>query len=177
MRIAARRATVLIPIAALAVYGTVSVASAAPAAPAHATKTLKYFGFDINNASTDPGFIPVAGTNPQVFSQGDELIINDQLASPHRTAGGYPIVGYDAGVCTLTRVPEQNAPQTLANCVVTAAVKGGSITVQGVIRFKSQQPEPAVLSVTGGTGRFDGAAGTVRVSFTKDFKILSFTLR
>jgi Dirigent-like protein len=177
MRNSARWAIALIPMTALAVYGTVSVASAAPASPVHAARTLKYYGFDINNGSTDPGFIPVAGTNPQVFAQGDELIINDQLTGTHRTASGYPIVGYDAGVCTLTRVPEQNAPQTLANCVVTAVVKGGSITVQGVIRFKSQQPAPAVLAVTGGTGRFDGAAGTVRVSFTKDFKILSFALR
>jgi hypothetical protein len=33
-----------------------------------------------------------------------------------------------------------------------------------------------VLAVTGGTGRFDGAAGTVGVSFTKDFKILTIKL-
>ena len=41
---------------------------------------------------------------------------------------------------------------------VTASWKNGAITVQGVIPFRSQQPEPAVLAVTSGTGRFDGAA-------------------
>jgi hypothetical protein len=34
-----------------------------------------------------------------------------------------------------------------------------------------------VLAVSSGTGRFDGAAGTVSVPFTKNFKILTFTLR
>jgi hypothetical protein len=56
-------------------------------------------------------------------------------------------------------------------------VKGASLTAQGVVRFTSQQPEPAVLAVTGGTGRLDGAAGTLSVAFTKNYKILTFTLR
>ena len=54
--------------------------------------------------------------------------------------------------------------------------KGGSLTVQGVVRFESQQPQSAVLAVTGGTGRFDGAAGTVAISSAKNFKVLSFAL-
>jgi hypothetical protein len=176
MRNSARWGVLGVTVAALAACGTASVAAAPTRAP-RAAKTLTYYGFDINNGSTDPGFIPVAGTSPKAFAQGDELIINDQLTSTRRTSGGYPIVGYDAGVCTLTRIPEKNARQTLANCVVTAVVNGGSLTVQGVVRFRSEQPEPAVLAVTGGSGRFDGAAGTVRVSFTKDYKILSFALR
>lgn len=69
------------------------------------------------------------------------------------------------------------ARQTLANCVVTAVFRGGSLTVQGVVRFQSQQPRSAVLAVTGGTGRFDRTASTVAVSFTKNFKILSFALK
>jgi hypothetical protein len=80
-------------------------------------------------------------------------------------------------VCTLTRIPEQHADQTLANCVVTAVWRGGSLTVQGVVGFRSKQPEPAVFAVTGGTGRFDGAAGTLGVSFTKKFKILTIRLK
>ena len=35
----------------------------------------------------------------------------------------------------------------------TAIWNNGTITVQGVIPFRSQQPEPAVLAVTSGTGR------------------------
>src|SRR6266702_2870883 len=106
--------------AALAACGTSGVASAAPAASARAAGTLSYYAFDINNGAADPGFIAAPGTDPKVFSQGDELIINDQLTSTQKVNGGYPIVGHDAGVCTLTRIPEKNARQTLANCVVTA---------------------------------------------------------
>jgi len=80
--------------------------------------TQKYYAFDISNATTGPGFIPVPGTSPRTFSSGDQLIINDQLTT--RVNGRYPIVGYDSGVCTLTGTPGKNAEQTLANCVVTA---------------------------------------------------------
>ena len=178
-----RRAAIIAAGAALAACGTVGVAIAAPgsasSAPgaASAAKTVRYFAFDINNGATAPGFIPVAGTNPKAYSQGDELVINDQVTTTHRVGNGFPIIGHDAGVCTLTRIPEKNADQTLANCVVTVVVKNSSLTVQGVVRFKSMQPEPAVLAVTGGTGRFDGAAGSVDVTFTKSHKILAFALK
>jgi hypothetical protein len=166
--------------AALVACGTAAAptASAAPtpsAGPAGAT-TLTFYAFDINNGTTDPGFIPVLGTNPKVFAQGDELIVNDQVTTAHKAGGGYPIVGHDAGVCTLTRIPQPYAEQTLANCAVTAVLPGGSLTVQGVLAFQAQQPQPAVLAVTGGTGRFTGADGTVIVSFTKNYKILIITL-
>ena len=131
---------------------------------------------DINNGTTDPGFIAAPGTNPTVFAQGDELIINDQVTTTHKVGSGYPIVGYDAGVCTLTRIPEPHAEQTLANCAVTIVFHNGSLTVQGALSFQAKQPQPATLAVTGGTGRFAGAAGTVAVSFTKNFKILAITL-
>jgi hypothetical protein len=178
----ARWAAVIAAAAALAACGTPVVAAAAPGGSVPGLKPLTYYAFDINNGTTDPGFVPVPGTNPKVFAQGDELIINDQLTTTHQVNGGYPIVGHDAGVCTLTRIPQQQVPQkhanqTLANCVVTAVWNNGSLTVQGVVAFKSQQPESAEFAVTGGTGRFDGAAGTLGVSFTKNFKILTIKLK
>jgi hypothetical protein len=173
----ARWAAVIAAAAALAACGTPVVAAAAHGGPAPGPRTLTYYAFDINNGTTDPGFVPVPGTSPKVFAQGDELIINDQLTTTHQVNGGYPIVGHDAGVCTLTRIPEKHANQTLANCVVTAAWNNGSLTVQGVVAFKSHQPESAEFAVTGGTGRFDGAAGTLGVSFTKNFKILTIRLK
>jgi hypothetical protein len=163
--------------AALAGSAAIGVASAAPARVAPSVRTLTLNAFDVNNTARDPGFIPAPGTNPQVFSQGDELIINDQLTSTHKVNGGFPIVGRDAGVCTLTRIPEPHVTQTLANCVVTAVLSKGSLTTQGVVRFVAQQPQSAVFAITGGTGRFAGAMGTVAVSFTKNFKILVFRLR
>ena len=174
---AARWAAVIATAAALAACGTPRAAAATPGGSAPDTRTLTYYAFDINNGTTDPGFIPAPGTNPKAFAQGDELIINDQLTTTRQVNGGYPIVGHDAGVCTLTRIPEQHADQTLANCVVTAVWNNGSLTVQGVVGFKSRQPEPAVFAVTGGTGRFDGAAGTLGVSFTRNFKILTIKIK
>jgi hypothetical protein len=176
-RTTARWAAVITAAAALAACGTPVVAAAAPGGSAPGQKTLTYYAFDINNGTADPGFIPAPGTSPKVFAQGDELIINDQLTTTHQVNGGYPIVGHDAGVCTLTRIPEKHADQTLANCVVTAVWNKASLTVQGIVRFKSRQPEPAVFAVTGGTGRFDGAAGTLGVTFTKNFKILTIKLK
>ena len=69
---------------------------------AHTVMTQKYYSFDMNNGTTDPGFIPVPGTSHRTFS------------------GRYPIMGYKSGVCTLTGTPGKNAEQTLTNCVVTA---------------------------------------------------------
>ena len=184
----ARRATIIAAGAALAACGTIGVAAAAPDTPAttarnvhpasaSAARTARYFAFDINNGGADPGFVAVPGSNPRVFAQGDELIINDQVTVPHRVGHGFPIIGHDAGVCTLTRIPEKFARQTLGNCVVTVVLKHGSLTVQGVVRFKAKQPQAAVLAVTGGTGDFAGAVGTVGVSFTRSHKILTFALR
>jgi hypothetical protein len=172
-----RRTAIIAAGAALAASGTIGVAVASQGNPAHAARTLRYYAFDINNGTSDPGFIPVAGTKPGSFAQGDELIINDQITVTHKRGSGYPIVGFDSGVCTLTRVPEKNAEQTLGNCVVTAVWKHGSLTIQGVVRFKNQKPQSAVLAVTSGTGSFDGAAGVVDVAFTKNYKILTFRLK
>jgi hypothetical protein len=174
---AAALAAAITAAAALAACGVTGGSAAAQTAFSGAATTLTYYAFDINNATNDPGFIPVPGTDPKTFAQGDELIINDQLTISHKVNGGFPIVGHDAGVCTLTRIPEPHASQTLANCVVTAVWRKGSLTVQGVVGFQGKQPEPAVLAITGGTGRFDGAAGTVSISFTRNFKILTIRPR
>ena len=177
MRRPARTAAIIAAGAALMACGTAGVAAATTGTGTAAAKTFQYYGFDINNGSADPGFISAPGTKPATFAQGDELIINDQVTVTHRAAHGFPIIGHDAGVCTLTRIPEKFARQTLANCVVTVVLKHGSLTVQGVVRFKSKQPQAAVLAVTGGTGDFAHAAGTVGVSFTRSHKILTFALR
>jgi glucose/arabinose dehydrogenase len=173
----ARRSAIAAASVALAAAGIAGVAAATSATAATATSTIRYYAFDINNGTTDPGLIPVAGSNPATFAQGDELILNDQVTTTHWAGHGYPIVGFDSGVCTMTRIPEKNAEQTLANCVVSVTLTGGSLTVQGAVQFKSGLPQPATLAVTGGTGKFDGKTGQVRVSFTKTHKILVFSLR
>jgi hypothetical protein len=175
----ARRAAIIAAGAALAAVSGIGVAAATPVSSGGtAARTLRYFAFDINNSTNDPGFVAAPGTTPGVFAQGDELIINDQVTVTRKSGSGYPIVGFDSGVCTLTRAPEKFAEQTLGSCVVTAVwSKRGSLTFQGVVRFKHQQPQSAVLAVTGGTGRYDGASGVLDVSFTPSHKILTIRLK
>jgi hypothetical protein len=88
------------------------VAAATTGTPA-VTSTVKYYAFDINNGSTDPGLVAVPGTSPAEFAQGDELILNDQVTTTH-------------------------------------LVKGGSLTVQGAVFFKSQEPKPPRLRLPAG---------------------------
>src|SRR5258708_13713530 len=106
----ARWAAVIATAAALAACGTPRVAAATPGGSASNPRPLTYYAFDINNATTDPGFIPAPATNPKVFTQANDLIINDQLTTTRQVNGGYPIVGHDAGVCTLTRIPQHQIP-------------------------------------------------------------------
>jgi hypothetical protein len=174
-----RRVAITAAGAALVAGGTIGVAVATPGtASTKAGHRVSFLAFDINNSGTaDPGFIPVAGTSPTAFSQGDELILNDQLTVTHKVGSGYPIIGHDAGVCTLTRLPEKFAEQIFANCVVTTVLKGGSLTLQGLVRFKAQQAQPGTLAVTGGTGRYSGASGTAAISYRKNFKVVTVTLK
>ncbi len=174
-------------VAALAVFGSAGVGTAT-ASPT--TTSLRYYAFGINtgglgvtNGGIDPGFFAAPGTNPAVLSQGDEMIVNDQLTLSHQVHGGYPIVGYDSGVCILTRLPNpsattgaQKGPQTLENCDVSAVLKGGSLVAQGTIPIASQQPQPSTLAIVGGTGAYEGARGTVHVSFGKEYEIYSVKL-
>jgi hypothetical protein len=118
------------------------------------------------------GFIPAPGTNPKVFSQGDELIINDQLTTTQRAKCGYPIVGHDAGACILTK----NAADA-GELRRHGRVQGRQPDCPGSRPLPVAAAQSAVLAVTGGTGRFDRTAGTVAVSSTKNFKILSFALK
>jgi hypothetical protein len=152
--------------------------AAPPASTLTAIRTTTVYAFDIN-PSTDE-LIPAPGTPPGVISEGDESIINDQLTSTHLVghgaSAGYPIIGYDSGTCTFTRVSPDSQPSnsafdtTLEDCAVTAFLPNGSITVQGVITTRSGAPQPATLAVTGGTGSFNGANGTLRVTFGSQYQ-------
>ncbi len=179
-----------------ALLGACGVASSSsrPAAPGTSTltavRTMDVYAFDINPSADE--LIPAPGTSAGVISEGDESVINDQLTSTHLAghgaSAGYPIIGYDSGTCTFTRAAPDGQPSnsafdtTLESCVATAFLPNGSITVQGVITVQSGTPQPATLAVTGGTGTFNGASGTLRVTFGSRFqghqyKTLTITLQ
>jgi len=84
-------------------------------------------------------------------SLGDQFIFHDVLRQ------GGERIGHDGGVCTIT-----SADLSQAQCVVTAWLEDGQITVQGLVQ-ESQEPERLVFAVTGGTGAYEGASGEVHV--------------
>jgi hypothetical protein len=65
-------------------------------------------------------------------------------------------VGHQAGACTATSVARSGA-----QCVATYSFRGGQITGQVLIRLGD--PAPYAGTITGGSGKYQGAEGEVRV--------------
>jgi hypothetical protein len=65
-------------------------------------------------------------------------------------------VGHTGVVCTVTSLERGEA-----QCVGTAALRRGQITVQGLIG--EEGPSTFSLAITGGTGAYEGAGGTLVV--------------
>jgi hypothetical protein len=156
-------------------------AGSSPSAASRASQTLVFNGFGIGSDRDD--LIAASGTTAGVTSVGDVAILNDQLTTTHKHNGGYPVVGYDAGSCSYTRVapdgqpPAQRFDSTYEFCAATAVLPQGSISVQGVVGDKAGTPQTSVLSVSGGTGTYTGKTGTVTVHFAAAFNTYTFLLK
>jgi hypothetical protein len=85
-------------------------------------------------------------------SLGDQFIFHDVLRQ------GGERVGHDGGVCTVTSVEHSQA-----QCLVTAWLPEGQITIQGLVVETGDSPGRLVFAVTGGTGQYEGASGEVHV--------------
>jgi hypothetical protein len=176
------------------VLGTNAASPAAPvpppavaATPASAPSGTAFAvnGFDINSGDND--LVPAPGTKPGAVSEGDESIVNEQLTETKETKTGknrgYPIIGYVSGACTFTRVAPDGQSKgspfdsELENCIATAVLPKGSLTIQGVITVKGSVEEPAMFAVTSGTGSYDGARGIVEATFGKQFVTYKVVLR
>jgi len=81
---------------------------------------------------------------------GDQIVFTSQLLK------GDTEVGHQAGVCTVTSVARAEA-----QCVATYVFRGGQITGQALIRLGD--PTPYAGAITGGSGKYQGAEGEVRV--------------
>jgi hypothetical protein len=91
---------------------------------------------------------------------GDSL--GDQFVSSSDLFRAGEKVGIDGVVCTIVRlVPMVSAT---SQCVATAELPKGQITVQGLATFSEEtEGEPFRLAITGGTGRYRTAHGEVIV--------------
>jgi type II secretory pathway pseudopilin PulG len=97
---------------------------------------------------------------------GDQIVFTTQLLK------GDTEVGHQGGVCTVTSVQRNEA-----QCIATYTFRGGQITGQALIRLGD--PAPYAVAITGGSGRYRGVEGEVRVrpaSATQPRGILTFHL-
>ena len=94
--------------------------------------------------------LPPTATRPEEISQGDMFVFTSRLFMRGERVGRLHVV------CTLTVA---RGPRSIAQCVATARLPGGQITVQGV----SSEARRFTVPITGGSGRYRAARGTLEV--------------
>jgi hypothetical protein len=82
--------------------------------------------------------------------------LGDQIVFTTRLLKGGTEVWHQGGVCTVTSVQRGEA-----QCIATYAVRGGQITGQAPIRLGD--PAPYAVAITGGSGKYRGVEGEIRV--------------
>jgi hypothetical protein len=118
--------------------------------------------FRVDAVTTEQSFLDLgaAGT-----SLGDQIVFTSQLLQ------GDTEVGHQGGVCTVTSVARNEAL-----CVATYSLREGQVTGQALVRLGD--PAPYAVPVTGGSGRYQGAEGEVRVQPVSATRgILTFHLK
>ena len=105
---------------------------------------------------------------PAGFSAGDGEIFVDDVQRRGRS------IGSAAGSCTLALVSEA---RLVGLCTSTIALSDGSLTTQGIFdEDPSQGPAGFRWAVTGGTGRYAGAAGEAIGTFRPDSDIVDWEI-
>ncbi|MFI2190437.1 hypothetical protein [Streptomyces sioyaensis] len=125
-----------------------------PASAATGTGSDHYPGeevFQLTAQQTQGSFIDVDGSSGP--SQGDEFVISGNLLR-----GGVPVGTYSQ-ICTLTRTAP--ADEFDLQCAADLALPLGQLTVQGRFTVTGAGPGNIDLAITGGTGRYRTAHGTV----------------
>jgi hypothetical protein len=92
------------------------------------------------------------------FGQSDQFVFTNDLLR------GGTKVGEDGGSCTVTRLKPSGANTWF--CVASNALPGGQITVEGLVTYgpdEAFKADPYYFAITGGTGRYEGARGQVKL--------------
>ena len=94
-------------------------------------------------------------------SLGDQFVFSGDLFRHGKK------VGIDGGVCTIVRL--EPMVSATSQCVATAELPKGQITVQGLLTFDEEtEGEPSQLAITGGTGKYKEAQGELTVAQTSE---------
>ncbi|MGW0759511.1 hypothetical protein ACWD1Y_24065 [Streptomyces sp. NPDC002814] len=153
----------------LATFGTCLVAAVALGAahPVSATDGDEDFTL---YAREVPGDEEGEGGPPAL---GDSFSFADDL---YRTKGGEK-VGRDGVTCTIVRLGNPGDLQ----CVGTFALSGGYITGQTLMQFdpanESAELPPFDIAITGGTGDYEEARGSIRSTDDGEYSKLDFRVR
>lgn len=141
----------------------VGVGSAPAVAHGQARNTLRLVATETQSQDLDLG-----ASGP---SLGDQHVISEVL-SQNGTQ-----VGKSGVVCTVTAIAPPYEVSTF-HCVATLSLRGGQITLQGLLEVQGQNdPGPFTVAITGGTGRYNGAHGAAvvrSVSATQSVYTLRF---
>jgi hypothetical protein len=109
---------------------------------------------------TEEAFVDVGDPD---FSLGDQFIFTSELTKRGK------LVGHTGVVCTATSLEREES-----QCVGTAWFRKGQITIQGLL---SGEPVEFEFPITGGTGAFEGAGGTLVVKeLSETEELLTFYL-
>lgn len=114
--------------------------------------------FHLTAQQTQGTFIDVDGSSGP--SQGDEFVITGNLLRGSVTVGTY------SQICTLTRTAP--ADEFDLQCAADLALPLGQLTVEGRFTVTSAGPGDIDLAITGGTGRYRTAHGTVHADSVSD---------
>jgi hypothetical protein len=142
----------------LLAVASITVASAS----AHEDVKIELVSKTVQEADID---LPPEGE----FGVGDRFVFTEDLFE-----GGVK-VGEDGGECTVVRFVEETQSVTV-QCVVTASLPKGQLTVQGLVTFVGEDDAPFVLPVTGGSGAYKTARGEVKVEPGENEDRLTFSL-
>jgi len=138
----------------VAVTGAAIVAlTPAQAAPEGSTLTLDVHFAPFFLLDFGPDGVHEVTSFQQPFdpSRGDTIAFRDQLLRHGQ------VVGHGSGTCVVTEFVPTDADKITLACQVTFELPDGVITSQGAATENPVKP----LVITGGTGRYLGAAGDV----------------
>jgi hypothetical protein len=129
---------------------TVGIVTATTGAQSDTGRTLTFK--EVSKAEVD-GFDDVA---PNTLRQ-DRLSPGDRFTSAIKlqTTGGKPAGSVDL-ICTATR--PGHFPKVSVPCIGIAKVAAGTVSFSGIVTLDKNKQ---TLAVTGGTGAYEGARGTI----------------
>jgi hypothetical protein len=140
----------LVLAAGIAAVAVTSSATSAAAGAAKSEQVLRLVAKEVASGYLDLG-------DPD-FSIGDQIPFANDL---YRDGSK---VGEDGGWCVVTRITVSGASSF--KCIGSNSLPGGQLTVQGLVTYgpgEEVKADPYSFAVTGGTGKYRGARGEVKI--------------